>query len=131
LSLRLAFDFDGTLAQGKHLSLRPGAAEALAALKKAGHHLVLHSCRCTPFDPSPQLEEEAARWYQTGEVSPRVTDQWERFAEMRDFLRAAGLWGLFDEVWQHPGKPEADRMFDDLCEEPDWPRVELEFGGIQ
>jgi hypothetical protein len=131
LSLRLAIDFDRTLAQGRTLSLRQGAAEALAALKKAGHHLVLHSCRCNPIDPAPQLEEEAARWYQAGEVSPRITDQWDRFVEMRDFLRANGLWDVFDEIWQHPGKPEADAMIGDKNEEPNWPKLAAEFGGIQ
>jgi hypothetical protein len=64
-------------------------------------------------------------------VSPRITDQWERFAEMRYFLRALGLWEMFDEVWQHPGKPEADAFVDDKNEEPNWPRVAAEFGGIQ
>jgi hypothetical protein len=131
VSLRLAIDFDGTLARGKPLSLRLGADRGLAALKKAGHHLILHSCRCNPVDPTPQLEEEAARWYQAGEVPLRVVDQWQRFAEMRDFLRAAGLWELFDEVWQYPGKPEADAYIDDKNEEPNWPKLAAEFGGIQ
>lgn len=77
----------------------------------------------------PHLDEEVSRWYQTGEVPPRVVDQWDRFVEMRQFLQAEGLWGLFDVVWQQPGKPEADRYIDDLLEAPEWPRIEAEFGG--
>ena len=129
MSLRLAIDFDGTLVQDQEpLALLPGVPAALQALKGAGHSLVLFSARCTPLDPGPNLDDEIARYYQSGEVAARVTDQWERFERMRDFLQAQGLWELFDLVWQAPGKPPADLYIDDRAEPPDWKRLTAELG---
>jgi hypothetical protein len=109
-------------------AILPEARETLRVFKAAGHHLILHSARCTPMDPSPPLAEEVSRFYATGEVSPRVTDQWARFEGMREALRAAGLWDLFDEVWQAPGKPHADIFVDDRFEKPDWLALRSELG---
>lgn len=131
MSLSIGIDFDGTMTRGNGSSpILPEVAPVLAALKLAGHHLVLHSARCTPADPAPPLEDEAARFYATGEVPPRVTDQWARFDDMRAALKLAGLWELFDEIWQAPGKPHCDIFVDDRLEEPNWPLIGREFGGL-
>jgi len=128
VSLSVAVDFDGSLATGEPPQYRPGALEALAALKAAGHRLILHSCRCNPLDPGPTIEDEAARFYRSGEVPPRVIDQWRRFEGMRAFLQATGAWALFDSIWQAPGKPLADVYVDDRGEPPDWARIAAELG---
>lgn len=119
MSLRLACDFDGSLAV-EPLAWRPGALEALIALKNAGYHLILHSCRCNPVDPAPVIEDEVERFYRLGETPQRVLDQWARFLEMRTFLMAAGAWRLFDEIWTAPGKPPVDLFIDDKMEPPNW-----------
>jgi hypothetical protein len=119
--LRIAVDFDGTIVAAQApLAFLPGAADGLRALKLAGHYLILHSARCTPMDAAPAIEEEAGRFYETGEVPARAEDSWARFSEMREFLRGAGTWDLFDDVWQAPGKPMADLFVDDRAESPDW-----------
>ena len=126
--VRLALDFDGTLTEpGTPLRLRPGAREAVLAFKAAGHHLILHSARCT-LECGPALDDEATRYWETGEVPERVRIQWTLFAEMRAFLKTQGLWSAFDEVWQSPGKPHADVFIDDLSEQPDWKALSSEFG---
>lgn len=132
MSLRLGVDFDGTLVApgpGGALAFRPGALEALTRLKASGHQLVLHSCRCNPMDPGPTIDEDVAAFYETGVVSARVVDQWARFEEMRTFLQAAGAWGLFDEVWQAPGKPLVDAYIDDKAELPNWGTLARELVG--
>lgn len=126
---RLAVDFDGTIVD-REMRLRPGAAEALLALRAMGHVLILHSCRCNTLDTigvtAPDVAAE--EFYATGRVAADVSDQWDRFEEMRAALEAAGLWGLFDEVWQRPGKPIADMYLDDRAELPDWVAVARDFG---
>lgn len=127
MALTIATDFDGTLAAGEPLVWLPGAHEAVAALHGAGHRLILHSCRCNPVDPAPEIADEAGRFYRLGEVPARVTEQWRRMAEMRAFLQAYGAWEWFD-VWAGSGKPPADRYVDDRCEPPDWSALIQEFG---
>jgi hypothetical protein len=117
--VRLAFDFDLTLVEGTPMRLRAGAADCLRALKAAGHHMTLHSARCTPDGAAPVLEDEATRFWQDGEVPARTRFQWQLFEEMRAFLKTAGIWQLFDDVWVSPGKPLCDRFIDDLAEFPD------------
>ncbi len=88
----IAVDFDGVITRDRWptrpLVLRDGAADALQAIKAAGHILVLHSWRWGDLGtPEMQVECEA-------------------------FLRAHGLWSLFDRVWHDPGKPYADVYLD-------------------
>lgn len=129
MSLSLAIDFDSTLVDpGPPIRLRPGAAQGLTAFKRAGHRLILHSCRCNPMDPSPSPAAEISHFYETGEVSLRISEQWARFEEMKAFLLAEGLWDLFDEVWQAPGKPLCDRFIDDKLEPPEWAQLAMEYG---
>jgi hypothetical protein len=125
----LAVDFDNTLVeQGEPLRFRPGAFEALTAFARAGVRVVLHSCRCNPLDPGPEIADEVGRFYRTGELPERVTDQWVRFVAMRAFLQAAGVWDGLD-VWQGAGKPLAARFIDDRAEPPDWAVLIREFVG--
>ena len=125
--LRIAIDFDRTLADGPTLHLRPGAAEAIRAFKAVGHHLTLHSARSTPDGAAPVLEDEAARFWQYGEIPARTKFQWDLFDEMRAFLKAVGLWELFDDVWTSPGKPLCDQFIDDLVLPPDWALLKKQF----
>lgn len=127
--IRIAVDFDGTVAEGRPLRLRHGAREALQAIRRAGNRLILYSARSTP--PSEIADPaEVERFYLRGEVPVRATDQWALFEEMRTFLTAEGLWSAFDEVWQAPGKPHAELFIDDLAEQPDWPALTRELGVI-
>ena len=125
--MRLGFDFDLTLVEGTPMRLRAGAADTLRALKAAGHHLTLHSCRCTPDGAGPVLEDEATRFWQNGEVPARTRYQWQLFDEMRSFLKAAGLWQLWDEVWASPGKPMCDRFWDDKAEDPNFALIRRQY----
>lgn len=127
--LRLAIDCDKTLCDGPPLRLRAGAAEALRAFKSVGHHLTLHSARCTPDGAAPFLEDEAGRFWQYGEVPARTRFQWGLFEEMRAFLKSAGIWELFDDVWVSPGKPLVDFFVEDLAVLPDWAILKRQFGG--
>jgi hypothetical protein len=128
MPLRIALDFDRTIADGPTLHLRPGAAEAIRAFKANGHHLTLHSARSTPDGAAPVLEDEASRFWQYGEVPARTKFQWDLFDEMRAFLKAVGLWELFDDVWTSPGKPLCDQFIDDLAIPPDWALLGKQFG---
>lgn len=128
--IRLAIDFDGTMVE-KHVSpmrLRAGAVEALRAFKAAGHHLTLFSARSTPDGAAPSLDDEAVRFWQFGEVPERTRFQWDLFDEMRSFLRQTGIWDLFDDVWQSPGKPLADYFVDDLFVDPNWGILRTQLG---
>ena len=128
MSLRLAIDYDGTLCDRATGAVRAGAPEALRAMKLAGHHLTLFSCRGTPDGNGPVLVDEAARFWQYGDVPARAQVQWGFLEQMRDNLRAAGLWEMFDDVWQSPGKPICDRYIDDRSETPDWLRIRRQYG---
>lgn len=126
--LRLAIDCDKTLCDGPPLRLRSGAVDALRAFKAAGHHLTLHSARSTPDGAAPVLEDEAGRFWQYGEIPARTLFQWNLFDEMRTFLKANGIWEMFDEIWSSPGKPLADVFIDDLSVPPDWGILKRQFG---
>lgn len=126
MSLTVCVDFDGTITDDQQLL--PGVREALHAMKRVGNTLILHSCRCNLLDASPQMDEEVARFYATGEVPARALDRWRAFLQMRDFLRGQQLWDLFDTVWQSPGKPVADVYIDDRAQLPDWPNIMCTYG---
>lgn len=114
MSFALAVDFDGTIVEARDpLQLRPGAADGLKVLKAAGNTLILWSARCTPVPAGSHDPNEEAEFYKSGHVPERQIAQWARFVEMRDFLKGTGLWDLFDEVWQSPGKPHADFFLED------------------
>jgi hypothetical protein len=119
--LSVGVDYDGTLVDERG-ALRPLAKEAVLRIKRAGFRLVLHSARCNPRDPGAG-EQAGAEFYATGRLPADVVDQWDRFAEMRANLIVLGLWSLFDEVWQSPGKPLVDIFVDDRAEEPVWAEV--------
>lgn len=129
MSLVLALDFDNSLVQPvAPLRWKAGAKEAIGAFKTAGQRLILFSCRNNPMDESPDEDLEAAEFYRTGAVPGHLGAQWRRFAEMRAFLKAEGVWDFFDEVWQSPGKPTADVFVDDKMEAPNWMALMREFG---
>ena len=126
--MRVALDFDATLAHGDPPVLVRGAAECVRALKKAGHHLTLFSARSTPDGAAPFLDDEANRFWEYGEVPKRTRFQWDLFAQMRGVLKAAGLWALFDDVWTSPGKPLVDKIVDDLAEPAHWALLRAQLG---
>lgn len=114
--MTFGIDFDGVLVDKLPLRLKPGARLALRSLRAAGHLLVLHSGRLSPpggdVPPGTSPSRYAAEW---GEAR---REAWEYSArhrlEMFDFLRAESLLGLFDEVWDRPGKPwHVDAFVDD------------------
>jgi len=128
MSFRFAVDFDGTLFDTTAKKLDPQAVKVLRLLKDEGHSLVLFSARATtlpPFAPDPNEESE---FYKTGHVPQRVREQWAAFEEMRQVLQVNGLWSVFDEVWQSPGKPFADYFIDDRNRTADWVAIAQEFG---
>lgn len=92
----IAVDFDGCLTRemaiGAPPVLRDGAADAIRGMHRAGHVLILHSVR---FGVDG-CESDASE------------------AEL--FLRRAGLWTLFADVWRAPGKPHADLYLDNRCQ---------------
>jgi hypothetical protein len=129
VSFSFGVDYDGSIIETTGTPrLRPGVPAGLRALKNAGHSLVLHSARCTPTPPGNAEPNEVAVFYKHGTVPPRVSEQWGRFSEMRRFLVQQGLWGLFDEVWQSPGKPHVDFFLDDRNLPLDWVALTGEFG---
>jgi hypothetical protein len=133
--MRIAIDADGTiLERSPPLRLRPGARHALWSLRRAGHWLILHSSRlcCPVADEITTLESSSS-----GKISSRVTlsieDYWARQAELRRFLQSHRLWrveegGVFNQIWDLPGKPHADLSLDDRAVDPDWGEVRLRFG---
>lgn len=125
----LAIDFDGTLVEkGEPLRWRAGARDGLISLASAGHHLILHSCRCNPIDPTFDPALEVAAFYRSGITPESARARWEAFGEMRDFLKGEGAWPLFAEVWQQPGKPLCEMFIDDRSEPPNWVALSREFG---
>lgn len=125
----IALDFDGTLVERgvyadttSPLQLKPGAREALAAMKQAGHHLVLWSGRANrslmylpEFDP-------LVRAGVIGDASTDETRQLhaDRYRQMLAFV-ASELPGVFDAVDDgRCGKLEADLYIDDRA---------IQFGG--
>lgn len=128
MSLSIAVDFDKTIYHEEG-GLNPDAVKVVKILKAKGYHLILHSCRCNPMDPSPPQPDEVEQLYKSGLVPERVQTQWDRFNEMRAILKEAAIWDLFDEVWQSPGKPLADLYIDDRSAGPNWGKIYNEFGG--
>lgn len=129
MSLAVAIDFDGTIFPKGATELNPDAVKVIKILKNKGYHLILHSCRCNPVDFAPSQPDEIEQVYRSGFVPERVETQWERFNEMREMLKAAKIWDLFNEVWQSPGKPVADLYIDDRSTGPNWASIYREFGG--
>jgi hypothetical protein len=129
--LTIAIDCDGTLVEAgagpqDKLTWRPGAKDAIKALAKAGHRLVLFSCRSNPIHDGMGRQRDAEDFYRWGTVPQAVQDSWHYFGTMRKFLQDEGVWDLFAEVWQSPGKPLAEVYIDDRFETPDWSRIRME-----
>lgn len=122
----IAVDFDGTLVQNgvEPLAWRPNAKAFLVGAAAAGVQVWLHTCRATPSTDAPESEEA---FWRTGEVPPMLAEDWRRFEEMRGFLEREGVYGLV-MVWAAPGKPLADRYYDDRAERPDWLAAAAELG---
>jgi hypothetical protein len=121
----IAVDFDGTVVNADRpyadvttpLVFMPGAKEALLALKRAGHTLLLWSARSnrallyTPeWDPLVRKgvrKPHLPKWAGTRELN------WARYFQMLRFLDTAlpGVFAAVDDGLQ--GKPLADLFIDD------------------
>lgn len=123
--MRIAIDFDGTIAAGTPAVLRPEAVRALRSMLENGHTLILHSVRLVPPHAAGYLDDR----------EPDEGDDaafFERFEEMRRLLFEARLWDFF-VLWDRPGKPDADVFLDNRAwnvgPRPDaWARIEETFG---
>ena len=127
-TFRIAVDYDNSMVDAHTGRPFEGVRECLEDMRRAGVHLTLHSARATMDGNGPVLPDEAARFWQFGEVPVRAKVQWDLFDQMRANLRALGMWNLFDDVWQSPGKPLCDRFIEDRAELPDWTRLRLQYG---
>ena len=118
----IAIDFDGTLVErqnlysDKPLVLIPGVKDALYSLKRAGHTLILSSCRANlsrrrdwRLDPlwvqDPHFN--VAQWSRNRSIHE------ERWAQMLNFV-CTELKGVFDAIDSGvQGKPYAHLYIDD------------------
>lgn len=126
----IGLDFDGTLAEGRPLVWRAGAAGMIQQLVRAGHQVVLHSARLRPQPderPQPDARQQADCWYGTGQPPQEAEELWDGLDEMRAFLQQAGCWDLVI-LWQGRGKPDCDILVDDRAEQPDWLALQRELG---
>lgn len=114
----IAVDFDGTVVEdAKELALKPGAKEALAAMKRAGHALLLFSARANRAlreDPNldPLVRAGVRRVNQDAWNRSQPTNE-RRYQEMLDFVRKElpGVFAAVDDGKQ--GKPLVDLFIDD------------------
>jgi len=89
----IVVDFDGTVVHDRDpLALQPGALEALRAMKRAGHTLLLQSAR--------------ADWSER--VNPYVSPLVRRHVEI-------GL-GFDEAYWREHVQPEAERRYQEMLE---------------
>jgi len=127
MSLRIAIDFDGTLVAQDHphddldtpLTFIPGAKEALASFKAAGHYLILWSGRSNlSLRKDWRLNPRNVFAHSAGKFS---LERWEknqilneaRYQQMLDFVQRE-LLGYFDEIDDGcQGKISADLYIDD------------------
>lgn len=123
--MRIALDFDGTLVEDDHayddlktpLRLKPGARDALRALKAAGHVLLLHSARSNralweDWQLNPLWRDGLVRfdvtfWERNKELNLA------RYSQMVTFVERE-LDGLIDAIDDgRQGKPMVDLFIDD------------------
>jgi len=120
----IGIDFDGTIVSDDHayedlntpLTFKPGAKEALLALKAAGHFLLLWSARASrahledptldPFVRAGVRPLNALRW------TERLPLQQARFDQMVTFIERE-LPGVFVIDDGLVGKPSVDLFIDD------------------
>ena len=139
MALYIAVDFDGTIVSELKgpLTFMPGAAEGLAALKAAGHKLLLYSARANrslrqdpsldPMVRAGALDSDALTWFDAME------DYEKSYQEMVDFVteRLPGVFDAIDDGQQ--GKPLADLFIDDRAATKharvDWAWLAARFGG--
>lgn len=146
--MKIAVDFDGTIVSQERayddletpLEFLPGALEALLALKRAGHQLLLWSGRANralrenieldPFVRAGAAIVDRARW----EASKPLHEA--RFQQMLAFVDAQ-LPDVFDAVDDGAagGKPMVDLFIDDRAmrygdggESLDWMDIALRYG---
>lgn len=122
-----AIDFDGTIVEQDkpydqvdgEFNFVPGAREALWALKRAGHTLLLWSNRAShalrkDWTSNPLWRADTKTWavaIQRVEASYQLNEQ--RYQEMLDFVERE-LPGLFDAIDNGEGsKPIVDKFVDD------------------
>lgn len=98
----IVLDWDGTLVPsmwpGQPTEFMPGAVQALFALHRAGHQLIVHSARLTPFDPVTSRPRDAGIVKQEVDYVRRTLDD-------------KGL--TFVRIWTLPGKPPGSAYVDD------------------
>ncbi len=99
------------------LEFMPGALDALRALKRAGHVIVIYSARANralrhhpSFDPLVRKGIRKVDWAEWGRSSEINT---ARYIQMVEFCRTelAGIVDAVDNGYQ--GKPSADLFIDD------------------
>lgn len=123
--MRFAIDLDDTLVEQEHpyddftspLKLKPGAREALLALKRSGHVLLLFSARASRallFDPDlDPLVRAGARKVDRAKWQAQLPIHWGRYRQMIEFV-AQELPGIFDAIDDGAqGKPSVDYFIDD------------------
>lgn len=127
----IAIGYDGCLlGPTDHAGVSTETVASVKSIHAAGNRLVLFSRSATMWRETPALDGEIQRFWLTGEVPALVTEQWDKFRAMRADLMRAGIWDLF-EVWQSPGKPEADVYLGDGFEEPRWREIAGQFGATR
>lgn len=122
--LLIAVDFDGTIADGEFPDIGPplpGAFETMRDLAKAGHRLILHTCRTNSSPDGRNHLDEAVAYCAARGVQFRSVN------------------ANHEEDWYYPGvpngpKPMADVYIDDknLGGFPGWDTVrKLLLGGVR
>ncbi len=139
----IAIDFDGTIVRQEHafddletpLVLYDGAADALHALKRAGHLLLLYSAR---GNAAHRIDPRLSALVRAGKL-PLDWEKWQkrkriverRFQQMIEFVNTS-LPGVFDAIDDGmQGKPSADLFLDDRAffnPEEDWVWVAARYG---
>ena len=142
----IVVDFDDTVAtsdpypwdEDEALALRPGAAEALRALRAAGHVLLLSSARSNmahrldwrlnPLWVSGAVRFDLERWRRQHEAGV-----WEKAHRRMEEFVARELPGVFHAVDQGlQGKPGGDLYLDDkgfrMAHGASWARVAELYG---
>jgi len=142
--VRIVLDFDGTIVHDDHdyadltvpLKLMPGAREALRALERAGHTLVLCSGRANralrlDWQLNPLWRDGAEpfdvqRWERSRELNQRRYEQMLAFVE----LELAGIFAMVDDGGQ--GKVSGDLYVDDRALRygfsVGWPEIAIAYG---
>jgi hypothetical protein len=140
----IAVDFDGTIVQMDHayddlkapLVFVPRAKEALAALKNAGHVLMLWSARSSPallVDPKHDpLVAAGVRKIPLKQWRASLPVNLARHQQMIDFVNRElpGVFAVLNGGAQR-GKPDVDLFIDDRMANPQtvgWANIERVYG---